>query len=172
MTTLFFLLLIIPLFSEIQDFLNPSRRIETMDKLKEHKNKSNELKKMKSEDKSDGSIEERQNAIKEQMKLEKETKESLGSMMGTFFTYILYIVLLFVGMLMSSQWILFLSLFLIGIIVGGLKKISKNTLYCNTITIIDSVVCTSIILYIIINHFHHLDLIPLDLKGFLGIFGI
>lgn len=170
MTTLFFLLLLIPLFAEIKDILNPARRIETKDKLKGYSEKSKELNKKKSEVNEGEDFIERQNALKEQLKLEKETKESLGSMVSTIFTYLLYIALLVIGMLMSSQWILFLSLFLMGLIVSAVKKISNNIYYQNIITVIDSTICATILLYIIINHFHHLDLIPLDLKGFIGMF--
>lgn len=169
MTTLFFLLLLIPLFAEIHDILNPARKIEKLKKFKEHGEKAKELKNKKSED-NDGDFETRQNFRKEQVKLEKEVKESMSSLLGTFFTVITYLILLVVGMLMSSQWILFLVLFLIGIVSGGLKKISKNQIYHNIVTVVDSTICASLLLYIMINHFHHLDLIPLDLKGFLGMF--
>lgn len=169
MTTLFFLLLVIPLFSEIHDIFNPTRKIEKIKKFKEHGEKAKELKKRKSEE-NDGDFETRQNFRKEQYKLEKEVKESTTSLLGTFFVVITYLTLLVVGMLISSQWILFLVLFLIGIVAGVLKKISKNETYHNIVTIVDSTICATILLYIIINHFHHLDLIPLDFKGFIEFF--
>lgn len=162
MTTLFFLLLIIPLFSEINDVLNPNRRNENLKKIKDYNTKTKEVKAMSGV----GTLEE----IRAKQTAQKEVKESLSSIMGTIIAYITYIVVLILGMLMSSQWILFLILFLIGLIVAVVKKISKNVIYQNTLTVVDSTICAGILLYIMINHFHHLDLIPLDLKGFIGMF--
>lgn len=143
LTTLFFLLLIFPLYSEMSDILTPGNRREFLRKLNNHKNLTEPEKK-------------------------KEAKGIIGEVAFLF----LYLALIIVGMLMSSQWILFLILFLIGFVIGFIKRLSKNIIYQNIIIITDAIACSFIILYIIINHFHHLDLFPLDLKGFLGMFGV
>jgi hypothetical protein len=167
MTTLFFLLLIIPFYSEIMDMFNPSRRIELFKKFKAHNDKSKELKEFNTM-KGDNYLEN----FKIKDNLEKELKEMLKSLTGTILKYLLYMALVLLGMLMSSHWILFTLLFSLGFISSGFKKISKNMIYNNMITVIDAIISTTLLFYIIINHFHHLNLIPIDLHGFLKFVGI
>lgn len=139
MTTLFFILLILPLLSEMEGIRNPEGRRDLREKL----NRFNK--------------EQKDETIPFDSKI---TLNGLG-ISGKLGLQVFYILLCVLGMLLSAQWILFLILFVLGFITTIIKKLSDNNTYQDLVTRFDALISLVLLLYIIINHFHHLDIIPL-----------
>lgn len=135
------------------DVINPNRRLEFSAKA----SKMSELKKQ---------IKESTDFL-EKKRLKEENLEMSKENIPTVFAYLLYIVQLVLGITMSSQWVLFFVLFLIGIVVYLIKKAIDNIHFQKAIIAIDSTICACILTYIILNHFHHFNYLPLGLTEFI-----
>jgi hypothetical protein len=179
MTTLFFILLLIPFLDEISTMFNPNKRLDAIKKFKEINERIKEIKEKVIEleleldlrNSFESSLE-RTNQKNEIKTLEAESKTLSKSIVSFIIKELFYMILIIIGMIMSSQWILFALLLIVSMTIPSLKRIWNNNIYKNIITMIDASICMTILFYIILNHFHGLNMIPLDLKGFLGIFGI
>jgi len=138
MATLFFILLLIPLLYEIRNIQEPELRREHSAHLKEYSRQQKDL------------------------TIPKGDKVKFPSIAIIELFYALMTIL---GCLLASQWLLFASLFILGALISLFKKVSPNTLYIDTLTRIDAAASSILILYIILNHFHHLDYISLRIFG-------
>lgn len=139
MTTLFFILLILPLLAEMEGIRNPEGKRDLREKL----NRFNK--------------EQKDETIPFDSKI---TLNGLG-IAGKLGLQVFYILLCVLGMLLSAQWILFLLLFILGFITTIIRKLTDNNTYQDLVTRFDALISLVLLLYIIINHFHHLDIIPL-----------
>ena len=138
MTTLFFILLIIPLLYEIRNIQEPELKRRDSENLKEYSRQQKDL------------------AIPKGDKVKFPSVSILE---------LLYALMTILGCLLASQWLLFIWLFILGALISLFKKISTTTLYIDTLTRIDAAASSILILYIILNHFHHLNYIPLRIFG-------
>ena len=142
MAGLFYLFGFIFLFNEIMDVMNPLKRHKKTKALLDKSKRLKELEKTKNDnwvDKAD------YDAI---------AKEILTKVMVPLFTYLW----LFIGLL-SSQWIFFLGMIIMTMIHGTLGKISKNQYYKAVLIFIFSFINMETVAYVILNHFHHIDII-------------
>jgi hypothetical protein len=142
MTTLFFILLIIPLLYKIRNIQEPELRREDSEILKEYSRQQKDLTIPKGD---------------------KVKFPSIAILRG--FQELFYALMTILGILLASQWPLFASLFILGALIALFKKISTTTLYIDSLTRIDAAASSILILYIILNHFHHLDYISLRIFG-------
>ena len=128
MTTLFYLLLIIPLLYELVSLMN---------------------------------VEVYEFARKTYCTKEIKTKDQTTNQKAYMLCGGLYLILTFIG-LVSSQWLLFLAIFLINIMP---RKIRYNRI----VFLFDTFICSAILLFVILNHFHfHIDITITAV--FLGLF--
>ena len=138
MTTLFFILLIIPLLYEIRNIQEPELKRRDSEILKEYSRQQKDL------------------------TIPKGDKVKFPSVARLELFYALMTIL---GCLLASQWLLFAWLFILGALISLFKKVSTNTLYIDTLTRIDAAASSILILYIILNHFHNLNYISLRIFG-------
>lgn len=70
-----------------------------------------------------------------------------------------YMIWIIIGLLVSSQTMIFLTLLIVSFLTMLLKKLSKKLEGHTQIQTLDAIFSILIVSYAIYNHFHHIDLI-------------
>ena len=77
-----------------------------------------------------------------------------------FLFHLFYMLWLILGILIASQWKIFTCFLIFAFISGGIYKITPQR-FKYVIIVIDSIISSLALFYMIFNHFHHINLFPI-----------